>query len=227
MRGIRFAALLSLLAVRCGGSPPPAADPPAEPTGPAAPEPAKPAPAEAPPAEEPAATSEPAETSAPAEEPASSASRPSRPPSEVIGAANMAFMIDYGASAPKEAAEKACDAESGDDPQARAACIQKAREEFLADVLQFKKVGAKWFWISYQRKGRQLIEVHKTEIELGEETESTIKIVVKGKEEGRKRPLFPNSKEMTISLPNDYGIVIEEPSLGRLVYDAKIGLVED
>ncbi len=171
----------------------------------------------------------PPETADEADEPDPEPPTPSPPartvlPSERIGASNVAFMIDYPASAPVEAVRRACDAES-EDPKTRAGCRAKGREKFVADVLVFEKdkAGRRW-WVIYRRQGKTLLEVSKTLIEFGEETDTTIEIVVKGKSTG-ERPLFTGKKTLVLTVPGDSTVTIQDPKFGKLIYNAKIGLV--
>jgi hypothetical protein len=224
------AALLASLVASCGGatqepsgpsSEPPqvTASAPREPAEPAAEAPATPSDAEAESAE--AATPPAAEPSREQE------SGPGQAPSAILGTPSGAFIIDYNASAPKAAAEKTCAAEAEDDATKKHECLQKARAAFVADVLRFKKSAqGKWTWTVYQRKGASLPEVYKGDIELTDESKTTIKIKIKGTQSG-KLPLFTRTKQGVITFPNDYSITLDDPQHGRLVYDAKVGLVGD
>jgi hypothetical protein len=89
-----------------------------------------------------------------------------------LTAPNIAYTIDYAASGPKESADKAC-ASKGEDPQAKAACMEKERAKFVADVLVFEKVGAGLFLMVYKRNGDSLAEVSKSPIEFKNETGRT------------------------------------------------------
>jgi hypothetical protein len=169
-----------------------------------------------------------AESSAPAEpsaEPADTkSSKSTRSAREIVTTTGSAFMIDYNGSAPKQAAEEKCDDEHEDDPQARAACMSKAREEFQADVLSFEKTKGGYFWVTYKRKGSALVEVHKVLVDFANETANSVTIKLKGAEQG-KRAIFKRSREILVNVPNGYSIVLDDPDLGQLRYDAKIGLV--
>ncbi len=205
----------ALLLGACGGSTPPKAGT-AEPTPPASARPeAKPAPAAS-------SQPEPAASTAPPEAP--EASKPSRPPIDTITAPKVAYVIDYSSSAPAEAAEKRC-SQFQDKPEARAACMKKERSEFVADVLQFKKDAKdKVTWSTYRRHGETLFLVHHTPVELTDATESSVTVVITGDDKG-PRALFPQKKKFVVRVPNDYSIELDEPFLGKLVYDAKIDIV--
>ena len=208
----------------CAGAPPP---PPVEPLAPApivAPAP--------PPVAEPAAPAASSEATAPtasaappappAEDP-TAASKPSRPPLEILTAVDTAFLINYSASAPVEAARRTCGEKSAGDSEAQAKCLSEAREAFKADVIRFRKEGTHWAWTVYKRGGSRLDEVSSGRVELSEASPNSVKIKLisdKG-----LRPLLKNKREAIISVPNDYSFEINDAEWGRLQYEAKIGLV--
>jgi hypothetical protein len=168
------------------------------------------------------------EATPPKEEPPiaqSGGERPSRSPIETITAAKVAFVINYSSSEPHERAEKRCDARSGGDPKARANCMQKERSDFMADVIQFKRnKKGKLVWITYRRKGSNLTELSLAEIELENETEN--QVTIKVLETKKPRALFSVKNKFVVKVPNDYSIELDEPLHGKLVYDAKIDLLE-
>lgn len=205
-------ALSSTLALSaCGGAP---AGAPAEAPAPSS------APAE--PAPEAKEASAPAE---PAAEPAPEPSKPLRTPIDIITAPKLAFVINHPSSALQEAAEKKC-ASVAQDPAKRAACMQKERGRFPADVLQFKKdtEGTLW-WIIYRRKGTALTVVSRSSIELSDEKDDSVTVNIVGKDK-MQRILFPTRGKFVVTVPNEYSIEIDEPRYGKLVYDAKIDIVE-
>jgi hypothetical protein len=132
-------------------------------------------------------------------------------------------VINYGSSAPNEAAEKKCG--SAADPKAKNACMQKERGEFVADVLQFKKdAKEKLWWITYRRKGSTLTELSRAEIQMTE-TANTVTVKIVGKDK-KPHALFAGKNQFVVSVPNDYSIELDDPKFGKLVYDAKIDLVD-
>ena len=224
-----FRCALALLFAACGTAAPPSAT--TAPNASAAPshEPRRVEPVPPPKAPEtqpPTSEAAPAPAAEPPAEP-EPAPGPSQTPSAILGAPNAAFVLDYERSAPKAAAEKACSSEAGEDATKRAECLQKARAGFVADVLRFKKdARGKWSWTIYQRKGSSLAEVYKAEIQLSDETKNSIKIRIKGSQSGAL-PIFTGTRQGLISFPNDYSITLDDPKLGSLAYDAKVGAVGD
>ena len=215
MRSSIFISAIFFSVVACGPKPK-AAAPASEATDKAAPA------AETKPEAKPEATA----TEAPAEPPADHSEKPSRPPIDTITAPKMAFVINYGASAPNEKSEKKCDKAAGDNMQKRAQCMAKERQDFVADVLQFKAddKGQMWF-ITYRRKGSNLVVIGRTPIELTDEKDNSVVAKVAGKDKVA-RVLFAGRPKFEIKVPNDYSIEVDEPRYGKLVYDAKIDLLE-
>ncbi|HYQ14438.1 MAG TPA: hypothetical protein VEQ58_01730 [Polyangiaceae bacterium] len=134
-----------------------------------------------------------------------------------------AFQIDYAGSAPLEAARSTCAEKSGGDPEAQAKCLSDARGSFKADVIRFRKDGAHWSWTVYKRAGNRLDEVTSGRLALSETPPSTVS--VKFLSDKGMRPILKNKREAIITVPNDYSFEIDDAELGKLKYEAKIGLV--
>lgn len=216
----------------CGGATPPATTTAAP--APSPPTTAAPAPIES----EPDASSPPSDEVEQASPPAPPRSEPdtldtpdtvdkaSRSPREILGAPRVAFMVNYPASAPSQTAESSCAAKADDDPQVKAQCKAKARSEFMPDVLVFRKDGERWTWTIYRRDGGTLFEVSTSAFAFGDETENSVELVMLGASKGQ-RPLFNGQKEVLVSVPTNYRIELDDPRYGHLVYEGKIGLVDE
>jgi len=61
-------------------------------------------------------------------------------------------------------------------------------------------------------------------VDLSEASPASVKLKFTGAEKGL-RPLLKGKREALLGVPNDYSLVITDADLGRLVYEAKIGLV--
>ena len=213
--------------VACGGSKPPAAAAPvtmpsAAPSSATSATPTVPASGVSVSAPSDASPSPAASTTVVAEAPTAAEPQERRHVVDELTGPNVAYTIEYSESGPKEAAEKAC-ASKADDPRARAACMEKERGRFLADVLVFKKDPKGPYWVIYRRKGDTLAEVSKSAIEFKNETGNGVTVQIKS--DKGWRPLFAGSKTVAISAPPGSNIELEDPTLGKLVYEAKIGLV--
>lgn len=165
---------------------------------------------------EPAAT-EPA--SPPSSEPAAI------PLAQRLLAPAMSFMIDYNDSAPHQAADATCSAKAGSDPAAKSTCMEKERARFVADVLAFRIAGKGVTLTIYRRQGNSLDEMSKSDVELGDESGGSLHVKVKS--DKGARPLFAGKKEIIVSVASESSIAIDDPKLGKLVYDARIGLVNE
>lgn len=172
------------------------------------------------------ASETPAPAPAPAADSASVSAEPSRrqSPSEMLTARDVAFLVDYANSPVRQAAEADCDKESKGDPALKGPCLEKARDKFLPDVLRFKKdEQGKLTLIIYKRAGSSLRELYLSSIEFADENTDGVRIKFTGREKGQ-RPLFKAGKNL-VQVPNDYSIEVDDPQLGKLTYNAKIGLV--
>jgi hypothetical protein len=149
----------------------------------------------------------------------------SRSPINILTARDVAFTIDYQNSGAKALAEQSCESKASD-PAARAECMSKARDAFAADVLVFKQEeeGGRTTLTIFKRKGSNLSQVLVAGIGFKDETDNTVTMVFKGGEKG-VRALFRNTGSAVITLPNEYSIEIDDPTYGKLRYDAKIGLM--
>lgn len=142
----------------------------------------------------------------------------------MLTARDVAFLIEYGSSEARQKAEADCEKEAKDDMAARSACLSKARDKFLPDVLRFdKNEQGKLNLMVYKRTGSSLREVYIGAIEFKDETPDKVQLRFTGREKGT-RPIFRRG-EAVIDVPNDYSIEIDDAELGKLTYNAKIGLV--
>jgi hypothetical protein len=207
--------------VACGGSAPapetPAEQPPEEP------EDAPGSPPSMPPEEEDATSdSDPPEEAASEEDEASSSRKVS--PKDVISSQGVMFSFSFKKSDAYEKARTKCEGKSGDDPAKLAKCMGKAGQQFDADSIAFRKDDeGVWWWTTIRRRGKSLTALHKIEFEFGNETETSITIKPKGRDKGSKPMRVP--AELVIQVPDDTGIVLDDPKHGRMFYEAKMGLI--
>lgn len=217
IRPIVFCLGVAALTSGCGGSQP---------------EPKEPEPA----AEEPAAKSEEkedlADSNAQAKETASAAAKeaPADPEPElkrslkdILTREDVMFAFSFNASEPFQAAEKACTEKAKDDPKKKSECMSKASGKFEVDLLSFEKDSEEKFWyVTSRRKGDKLTTLHKIPIEFGEEKGTSITIKPTGRDKGSKP--VANPKEVTIDVPSESEIVLTDPTHGKMVYQAKMGM---
>jgi hypothetical protein len=223
---IAFTLLLSSMGLSaCGGSSkhtesPPAQSPPAES--------ATTSEAPAPSSEAPPATSDGDAGAAPTGSAPAAGSTPkrSRSPRDVLEAKDTVFFLSYADSAPQESAEASCTQKAKKDPKKMAACMAKARESAKIDAEGHRffedKKGERW-WAVIRRKGNTLVTLHKVRFKYGAETADSIVIKPEGKDTGSK-PWRKLPSEMKFEVPSDDRIVVRDPKLGKLVYEAKVGI---
>jgi hypothetical protein len=145
---------------------------------------------------------------------------------DIITAPEVTFMFNFNDSEPKEKAEKACNAEAGDDPKKMALCMKKASGKFEADGMQFKKDNkGEWVWLTLRRKGAAITVLHSVHIEFGDDSPTAVVIKPTGKDTGKQPGKVPS--EVTIEVPNEFEIALKDPTHGRMVYEAKIGIMSD
>jgi hypothetical protein len=153
---------------------------------------------------------------------------PQRSPAAVLKGLThpgVVFMVEYSLTDAYQRATDACIAEAKADAKKRAACPSRVREQFTADVIRFSEDddGRLW-WMIYKRKGDELVETHSTRVELDVSAAPAVTMKTLGYGTG-KRQLFKGLSRIEIGVPNEYSIEIQDPEFGRLVYDAKVGLV--
>jgi outer membrane murein-binding lipoprotein Lpp len=181
--------------------------------------------AEKKPAAEKPAEPQPAETE---EQPNNDPFRLERTPKDIVTAGDTAFVFNFKASEVGSKAEAKCDEQAAGDMKKRAECLSTRQKKFGTKILRFvnKGKGEKedWWWVTYDRRGSQLVTLHKLKFEFGPETKSTIAILPRGKDKGLA-PMGHVPRKVEITVPNEYSIELNDPVHGRLVYEAKIGIV--
>jgi hypothetical protein len=142
-------------------------------------------------------------------------------------APDVVFMYSFNESDAKDKAEKSCEEKSKGDHEKQAACMASAQKKFGADGYHFAPDDAgKWWWETVKIKNGTIVYLHRVPIEFGKETEETIEVKVTGKDEAKgAKGYVPN--EVTFSVPNAYQIVQTDPDEGKIVFEAKLGLLGD
>ena len=215
MRKVSFASLsftscvACLVAFGCAGSAPKAEAPHSEPVAKSAP--AAPAPA-------PSSSTADAQPSEPAPDAVIT-----RNVSDRVFAPRIAYMVNYPVSGAKDVADQKC-TKKFPAPEAKANCMEKERDRFTADVLVFEKSDQGQWLTIYKRNGNALSQMSKSKLALGEDT--TENMVVKIESEKGWRPLFAGKKQFSVHFRDEYSVELDEPQYGKLVYDARIGLID-
>ncbi len=158
---------------------------------------------------------------------------PTHDAAEVLTERGVVFMIDYvktesykqAAATCEELTSKKGEDGASEDNEKLQACLHWARDQFSADAIRFTtdEHGQLW-WAIYKRRGDELSEAHSSPVEFVEVAAHRVVMDVKGPERG-KRSLMTDRRRFTIAVPDEYTLELTDPRFGRLVYEAKIGLV--
>jgi hypothetical protein len=217
---VSLIALSALALPACGGSQPAAEAPTAEKSTPPA-DTAKKDDAGADEAKKPEPKADAKSDAKPAE---SSGPEVKRTAKDIITAPEVTFMFNFNDSEPKEKAEKSCTAQSGEDAKKMALCMKKESGKFQADGMQFKKdKDGEWSWVTLRRKGSAITILHSVHIDFGDDSATSVVIKPKGKDTGKQPGKMPG--EVKIDVPNEFEIALQDPTYGRMVYEAKIGIM--
>jgi hypothetical protein len=228
LSGFSSCALASLLLLigACGGSAKPSDTPASEP---APTEKSTPADASEAPKADDSSPPKAAEESKPAAKPSAPADdgpKPTKSASDILTAPDVVFLFSFNDSDAKAAAEQKCNAKAGNDPKKLNTCMAAERKSFPPDGHRFKQdEKGQWWWITVRQKGNRLVALHKIPVELGEETPTSVTLKPVGKDKG-SAPMVPPAK-VVVEVPNDYQIAFKDPKAGRLVFQAKIGVVTE
>jgi len=150
----------------------------------------------------------------------------SRPPGELITGPNLVYVFNFKDSDVGIAAKERCSEQGGDDRSAVAACLEKARGKVPVELVRFiKEPSGDHWWVTYNRYKGNLLKWHRIQFQPGKETDERITLNLLGKDKGIA-PMARVPRHLEIELPNDYTIVVKDPELGNMLYDAKIGTME-
>lgn len=158
--------------------------------------------------------------------PADDGPKPSRTAQDILTAPDVVFLFSFNDSEPKQVAEEKCTKKAGDNPKKMNECMAGERKKFPADGHRFQKDERdQWWWITVRQTGNRLVALHRIPVEFGEETPTSVTLKPVGKDKGTK-PMNPPA-QIVFEVPNDYQIALKDPKAGRLVFQAKVGVVTD
>lgn len=161
-----------------------------------------------------------------AQAPVDDGPKPTRSAADILTAPDVVFLFSFNDSEPKQAAEEKCDKKAGNDAKKKNECMATARKAFPADGHRFKKDERdQWWWITVRQNGNRLVALHKIPVEIAEETATTVTLKPVGKDKGSS-PMTPPA-QVVFEVPNDYQIAIQDPKAGKLVFQAKVGVVTE
>jgi len=147
-----------------------------------------------------------------------------RTPKDIITAPDVVFVLAFAKSEVGEEAQQTCAKKSKDNDKKQRACMEKERKKVTSDVVSFSKdKHGKWWWMTARMQGNKLSYLHKVAIEFGEEKSDSISIKPRGKDKGKK-PWKQVPDQLTVSVPDEFSIVLKDPTYGKMVFEAKIGI---
>jgi len=150
--------------------------------------------------------------------------RPDKAPRDFITAGDTTFSFNFDTSDIGKKALEKCEAQAGGDPETRIKCLRKARNRVPIEIQHFFKDAEGFMWVTYRRTGNKLSTRRGIPFEFGETTANTVTVISTGKPLG----IGPNGiprKQVVITIPDNFSIELTDPQRGRLVYDAKLGLL--
>jgi hypothetical protein len=151
---------------------------------------------------------------------------PARSAKDIVTKPDTLYMFQFSASEAYQEADKSCTEKSKDDPKKKADCMSKASKKIDDDGLAFQEVDGKMWWLTIRRKGNALQTLHKIEFEIGEDSENKLVIKLKGPDKGTK-PMGNVPSKLEIEVVSESQIALQDPKLGKMVYEAKLGLIGD
>jgi hypothetical protein len=151
--------------------------------------------------------------------------KPTRTAQDIITAPDVSFVFSFANSEVGEKAEASCAKKSKDNPKKQNQCMAKERKEIVADIQNFTKDKAGKFWWTIARmQGSKLRTLHKIQVEFADDKADSVTIKPVGKDRGTKPWGNPPAK-VVIKVPNEFSMELDDPTYGKMVYEAKIGIV--
>lgn len=138
----------------------------------------------------------------------------------------MVYVLNYSASKVGESAKERCESEHQGDLGAARECLSKERSKVAVESIRFvKDPHGQYWWVTYNRYKGNLLKWHRIQFLPGKADADSVTLNLTGKDKGiAPMPKIPSS--LNVELPNDYSIVVSDPEYGAMMYDAKIGLME-
>lgn len=160
-------------------------------------------------------------TSPPAAAPAS----PGRSAKDLLLKPGVLYVFSWNASEPHEVAEKHCKQSAKDDPKKMSECMSAASKKVEQDSFAFQQEGeGNYWWLTVKRKGSFLVTLHKIAFDVEKDSADKVTLKPKGPDKGTK-PMGGIPHELVVEVEGESSIAIKDPKLGRLVYEAKLGLM--
>jgi hypothetical protein len=157
--------------------------------------------------------------------PPTTASRSS--PLEVLQHPGAMFIINYRNSDMGKAKEAACEKKAAGDPAKKAACMTAATNAAKREGISFEQDDdGNWWYVRFHiAKGKQF-ELNRVRCEFGKPQGSKITVKTNGPDKARgAQGKVPS--ELDFEVPDEFTITLHDPERGDIVYESKVGLVDD
>ncbi|MBN1607525.1 MAG: hypothetical protein JW940_12890 [Polyangiaceae bacterium] len=164
--------------------------------------------------------------SAKEKEPAPTAA-PKTSPAEVLQHPGAMFVINYRDSDMGKAKEAACEKKAAGDPAKKAACMTAASNAVKREGILFEQDDDQnWWYVRFHiAKGKQ-VELNRVRCEFGKPQGSKITVRTSGADKARgAQGRVPS--ELEFDVPDEFTITLHDPQRGNIVYESKVGLVDD
>lgn len=153
---------------------------------------------------------------------------PKPKPSQLVLEPDTGFMFSFKDSEVGEKKDAVCEKQSKDDPQKKAKCMQKAREQIAEEGMRFVKDDEdNWWWIVFGLKGGKHYAIHRIQVDkVEEETDTKLTLSLTGRDFGKK-PMRPVPAKIVLDVPDEYSLSMDDPVLGKKVYKQRVGMAPD
>jgi hypothetical protein len=148
-------------------------------------------------------------------------------PRDILVREGTLFMLDFDKSDLGIKVNEDCEKKSKDDPAKKANCVSKAMDKIPREGVSFDEDDeGNWWYIRFGvEKGVQVI-YNKVQVEVGEPSGRNITLTPTGKDQAkRKKGTVP--KELVFEVPDEYTVVLQDPTRGRMEFQPKLGLLEE
>lgn len=148
-------------------------------------------------------------------------------PAEVLQHPGAMFIINYRDSDMGKAKEAACEKKAAGDPAKKAACMTAATNAVKREGILFEQDDEQnWWYVRFHiAKGKQ-VELNRVRCEFGKPQGSKITVKTSGPDKARgAQGKVPG--ELEFDVPDEFTITLHDPQRGNIVYESKVGLVDD
>jgi hypothetical protein len=148
-------------------------------------------------------------------------------PLEVLQQPGAMFIINYRHSDMGKAKEAACEKKSAGDPAKKAACMTAATNAVKREGIFFEQDDDQnWWYVRFHITKGKRVELNRVRCEFEQPRGSKITVKTSGPDKARSAQGKVPS-ELEFDVPDEFRITLSDPVRGNIVYDSKVGLVDD